>query len=163
MLGLFALPVAAAPSVSILVPTEGAAVPFGEEVQLLIEAQDFLFVDYKNNTERFPGNPDAGYALFWLDSEGELELESGNKMLSDRVVNLGKLPIGEHRLVVELIRNDVSRFDPPITAETSFTIGEDGSEILQGGILFALATLFFVGISFLFMRRAYQRFTRHSQ
>ena len=113
-----------APEIVITIPIEGQEVPVGEEVSVVFTVDNFLFVDFKNNSEPFPGNPNAGHAHLWIDPpKGELAHDAAQKLLSTDPIALGTLERGTHTIAIELTQNDHTPFDPPALAEVRFRVG----------------------------------------
>jgi hypothetical protein len=120
------------PSVRILSPQEGQVYEEGAEVTFEYAVENFLFVDYKNNAEPFPGNPNAGHAYLWVDAK-EFKPETGRKLLSVDPVPLGTLAKGRHELTVELVQNHKVPFDPPVRATVVFFVGKKSAAFVGGG------------------------------
>ena len=116
------------PSVEIISPVSDAVYPDGSELTLTYRTEGFTFVDYKNNREPFPGNPNAGHAHFWVvpaDFEGEPAHDDAKKLLQDfRPEKFSVNEPGEYKVIIELTQNNHAPYDPPVRAETIFKVGD---------------------------------------
>lgn len=119
----------AAPEIRMLYPIDGSVVPADREVTISFAVDDFLFVDFKNNREPFPGNDNAGHVrmLFGEADLLESDILEGDKLLSSRPIQLGTLEEGKYRVVLEAIRNDNTRYDPPVQATSAFSVKRPGA------------------------------------
>lgn len=161
---------APAPSVSIIAPADGQMFEKGEEITLQFRVESFLFVDFKNNTEPFPGTDNAGHAHLWLD-DVSLNHDEAKKLLSDDFVPLGVLPKGGHTVTIELARNHHQPYDPPVRTSVTFRVGDGG--LFDGGFgangggdsmrvreLGGIALLAIGGLWFLVQKGAVKRFVK---
>lgn len=148
------------PKVTILEPADGAEFSPGQDVTVKFSVENFLFVDFKNNAEPFPGGPNAGHAHLWLDPPKgqEYNHDTGRKLLSTDPVNLGGLSREKHTVTMELTQNDHKPFDPPVRTTATFYVGKAGVlGALTGGsengwVLVALLVLAGGGFIYWFIR-----------
>ncbi|MDX1607672.1 MAG: hypothetical protein R3251_00470 [Candidatus Spechtbacterales bacterium] len=158
------------PNIEIISPADDAVFPDGSELTLSYRAENFSFVDFKNNREPFPGNPNAGHAHFWVipaDFEGELNHDAAEKLLDDfRPETFSVDGEGEYKVVIELTQNHHKSFDPPVRDEVNFWVGSGpsaGGEIfsaLQGsGPLYKYSALVLLGLLIAYAGfKAYKKF-----
>ena len=102
-------PVAAAPTVKLIMPAAGATVPAGT-VRVAVETTGLEFV--------MPSGTNVagqGHVHFTLDDRPfVMSIEKG--------AELEDVEPGIHRLIVELVQNDTDSFDPPIKQELEFVV-----------------------------------------
>jgi len=114
------------PEVHITSPSDGEEYK-DEVVEFLFDTKDFTFVDFKNNTVLFPGNPNAGHAIIWVETlltgEGS---DVAYKVLSADAHHLGALEAGRYRLTVELVKNDRTSFNPRVFDTVTFRARGEG-------------------------------------
>ena len=137
------------PEIKIVSPTDDQQFAEGEEITVEFEVENFIFVDFKSNTEPFPGNDNAGHAHLWVADEKStienLEHDSARKILSTTPVKLPPMEEGRYKIVMELTQNHHVLYDPPARTEADFQAGEPPISIsvskfwLAGFILVALA------------------------
>lgn len=125
------LPGPPAPQVTIIEPATEAELPIRQDVTLTFSVENFVFVDFKNNTEPHPSGPNAGHAHLWVD-DVSYSHDAARKLLSTDPVVLGTLERGTHTVVIELSGNDHSVYDPPARASIEFRVGSGGLSGLLG-------------------------------
>jgi hypothetical protein len=137
---LAALPLLAAgcgdddPSVLITTPDDGEELDPGD-VQVAIEVENFSIVD---KIEESPVDGE-GHVIFYMDVE-DLPTEQGESALTDDETSQAEasnsftwddVGPGEHTFSVQLVSNDGTPLDPPVTDEVNVTVtgaGGDGDE-----------------------------------
>lgn len=112
-----------ASSVRIIAPINSVQLPEGGDVTVRFGVRNFVFVDFKNNREPFPGNPNAGHAHLWVD-DMSFNHDAAQKILSTDPISLGALKNGEHTIAIELTQNDHTPFHPPVRASVTFDVGK---------------------------------------
>ncbi|OGZ61252.1 MAG: hypothetical protein A2919_01415 [Candidatus Spechtbacteria bacterium RIFCSPLOWO2_01_FULL_43_12] len=137
------------PEIKIVSPTLDQRFEEGEEITVEFEVNNFTFVDFKSNTEPFPGNSNAGHAHLWVVDEKstieDLEHDSARKILSTTPIKLSPMEEGRYKIVMELTQNHHVAYGPPARAEVSFRVGDPPVSIsvskfwLLGFILVLLA------------------------
>lgn len=111
------------PSVTILSPIKGQEFN-GGTVDLTLSVQNFVFVDFKNNTVPFPGNPNAGHAHMWIDPAPKGMESVVYEVKSPDIQNLDALDRGSYTVTVELVQNNHESFNPRVFETVSFKVNE---------------------------------------
>lgn len=99
---------AAAPTLRLTAPVAGVTVPSGT-VKVAVETANITFVMPGENA------PGEGHVHFTLDDRPYI-------MSIEKTAELTDVGPGSHTLVAELVQNDTSSFDPPITQEIEFYV-----------------------------------------
>lgn len=115
-----ALLAALLPLVSIASPTPGQTVT-GSKVPVSLAVVNFALVDYRTHPLLVPGQ---GHVHLWLD-QTDLSKISAVKATSNTYTFENVKP-GNHTLVAELVNNDHSSLQPPVTTAVSFTTSAPG-------------------------------------
>lgn len=117
----FAAPV---PLLKIDQPLDGQVIE-SYVVDLKFSLKNFTLKDYKTLPKN---NPNQGHLHLWLDNENRTQDNARMYFKNDAYTFADVLP-GKHTLVVELVNNDHSRFDPQIIQTIKFeTQAPPGSE-----------------------------------
>jgi len=113
-----------APSIKIVIPTDDptiAGLPVDGLCPVLVEVSNFKLVD-KPGEANIPGE---GHIHYYLDSE-PCEVSPDKANFADTSETLYYWPAigrGPHTFRVELVNNDHTPLDPPVTASASVTAG----------------------------------------
>lgn len=105
-------------------PTDGQIIE-SYVVNLKFSLKNFTLKDYR---AALKNNPSQGHLLLWLDKD-ERKTETAVKYFKESPYPLADVSPGKHTLVVELVNNDSTRFDPKISQTIKFeTKAPPGSE-----------------------------------
>lgn len=115
LLGFDRAQAAPVPLLKIDEPTDGQIIE-SYIVNLKYSLKNFTLKDYH---QILKNNPNQGYLLIWLDRE-ERTAETAAKYYKDSPYTFADVLPGKHTLVVELVGNDGSPFDPPIAQTIKF-------------------------------------------
>lgn len=118
-------PAAAAPSVAIVEPADGATVAAGD-VTVAVQVSNFEVVDRLNA----PATPGEGHVHFYIDV-ADLPTAPGQPAVSAQgtyhasattTYTWPDVTPGEHTFAVQLVNNDHTPLDPPVVAEVTVTV-----------------------------------------
>ena len=105
-------------------PTDGAVIE-SYVVNLNFSLKNFTLKDYKSALKN---NPNQGHLHIWLDKD-EKTAETAVKYFKDSPYTFADVLPGKHTMVVELVNNDHTNFDPQIVQTIKFeTKAPAGSE-----------------------------------
>ena len=111
------------PGVTIISPAEGATLEAGS-VQVSIEITNFSLVAAGR-----PNAPDEGHICYYLDvdiptvpGEPAVSAEGTYKVTAETSVTWDDVGSGTHTFGVQLVNNDHTPLDPPVTAELTATV-----------------------------------------
>jgi hypothetical protein len=110
------------PKITISSPADGEVYRASGNLNLEFLVENFTFVDFKSNTEPFPGNRNAGHARLWIDPPVVPKLENSRKILSTSEISLDDLSVGRHKIIMELVQNNFESYNPAVREEVSFYI-----------------------------------------
>jgi len=145
------------PELIISSPVDGEMYGTSENLNLEFSVENFTFVDFKGNTVPFPGDKNAGQARLWIDPPIVHGPEDAKKILSTESVSLRGLGAGRHKIVIELVQNNLESYSPPVRAEAVFYIATSRSAPLFIGIVGIIAVATY--LLFMFWRK--KKSTKH--
>lgn len=102
-----------APSFDIT-PSEGQVI-YGNKVPVLVAAENFEIVDYKENTLIQPGK---GHVHIWLDEQNPTV--DNSVQLTTEIFTYSDVAYGEHTLTAELVNNNHTPLVPRVTKKVKF-------------------------------------------
>ncbi|MEX2144837.1 MAG: hypothetical protein WD712_00440 [Candidatus Spechtbacterales bacterium] len=149
------------PAVVIISPTEGQQFAEEEEITVSIQVEDFVFVNFKDYREPFPGNDNAGHAHLWVVP---VETETSALNHDDARQLAGTTPVkitapqkgGEYKMVVELTQNHHAPYDPPAVAQADFSVKKPFSSsayFVYGGLALFVVLIM---LAFIFAKRRFK-------
>lgn len=97
------------PKLTIVSPEEGSQI-LGSKVTVTFVVNNFIFTDYSKRPKKTAGE---GHMHVWLDEENP-SLENTQKITKATTFTLEDVPQGNHELVLELVNNDHSSFNPAV-------------------------------------------------
>lgn len=142
---MFSLLAALLPLISFISPTPGQIIS-GSKVPVKIAVNNFSIVDYRTHPRLVAGQ---GHIHLWLDQTG-LSKTSAVKAVSDTYTFENVKP-GSHTLIAELVRNDHSSLNPPMTTTISFQTKASASPVSYSLLSTSLIAFFILVVTLYFL------------
>lgn len=111
------------PRLTIVSPEQGSQI-LGSKVTVTFVVNNFIFVDFAKRNKKTAGE---GHMHVWLDEENPTP-ENAQKIIKATNFNLEDVPVGNHQLMLELVNNDHSSFNPPVIKIVSFATKQESAQ-----------------------------------